>query len=232
MKVSTAKKAYEKDMLSGVRQRYKDHRDILTKSDDDEDRDRIIEHYTTQYMQSKYKAGAIPTDIMIRKALRAIDQVEAKQIAKIQDDINSVFSTEGITINAVEVSVDWVRSSTWGLNPHATVTIHYGGDQYYWMDYMGTASGCGYDKLSTAIASAINQSAVFRRDISMLYLSRRRYSKDRIPCGISGSSWTIPHFEGGTGFSSFDSIMRELGFNRTSFAESKNHDYYLYKRKK
>ena len=52
----------------------------------------------------------------------------------------------------IDVDVNYVRNATWGWNPNVTVDAHLNGvrrDRTY-----GSASGCGYDKLSAAICYA------------------------------------------------------------------------------
>lgn len=56
-------------------------------------------------------------------------------------------------IKEIKVRVSWVRSRTWGANPHAEVTLIF--TDGYADRVSGTASGCGYDKLSAAITDAI-----------------------------------------------------------------------------
>ena len=50
----------------------------------------------------------------------------------------------------IQIKVNWKKNRTWGLNPHAS---------FYAFDglYKGTASGCGFDKLSSAVAEALNK---------------------------------------------------------------------------
>lgn len=50
----------------------------------------------------------------------------------------------------IEVKVEWKKSKTWGMNPHA-VAYHPGGAA------TAKASGCGYCKLSTVLAECLDQ---------------------------------------------------------------------------
>ena len=65
------------------------------------------------------------------------------------------------TLTACRVSVEWKKSRVWGYNPAVTVdawTVDTDGAQEC-ATTTGRASGCGYDKQSTAIAEAFNASA-------------------------------------------------------------------------
>ena len=68
-------------------------------------------------------------------------------------------------INTINISINWVKSKTWGNNPHATITTDAG------QLTEGRASGCGYDKESAAIAEALNKN----NDIlKLLYVAKNK----------------------------------------------------------
>ena len=93
--------------------------------------------------------------------------------------------------------------------------------------FTGTASGCGYDKESAAIAEALNQCDSV---LQLLYT----YKENALAAGESDESKTascgrsncsiigygagygaIPYFEGGVGSSCFWSILKKCGFTVT-----------------
>ena len=60
----------------------------------------------------------------------------------------------------VDIDVRYVRNATWGWNPNVTVDAHLNGvrhDRTY-----GSASGCGYDKLSAAICYAFRDNPLLQ----------------------------------------------------------------------
>ena len=60
----------------------------------------------------------------------------------------------------IDVDVRYVRNATWGWNPNVTVDAHLNGvrhDRTY-----GSASGCGYDKLSAAICYAFRDNPLLQ----------------------------------------------------------------------
>lgn len=134
----------------------------------------------------------------------------------------------------IEISVDWVRNKTWGNNPHAKITD--GGD---W--YTGTASGCGYDKISAAVAEALNQSNSILKALC-------EAKEEALKNGASDASDTctgrdnrdilgygsgynpVPAFEGGVGMGSFDNIFKKLGFE-IHYQGGKTWDSYVMTRK-
>ena len=59
----------------------------------------------------------------------------------------------------IKIEVEWRRNRTWGYNPTAEVWVN---THYY---NTGKASGCGYDKESSAIESALRDSASLQKFI-------------------------------------------------------------------
>ena len=97
------------------------------------------------------------------------------------------------------VCVEWVRSSTWGYNPHATVY----GFNAVTKDY---ASGCGYDKESAAIAGAFNTNPEIMR---ILY--NHAENGGSFPYGVHTFAG-VPAFDGGCGVSVFYHIFDACGY--------------------
>lgn len=121
-------------------------------------------------------------------------------------------------IKSITIRVDWVKNRTWGLNPHCETLTSNG-------YYNGVASGCGYDKLSTSIAQALNQ------DTSIL---KRLYNKyeEALRKGVSprefvgyGSGYITPYFDGGVGYGSFRNIFNNLGAKVNQWNETKTSDF-------
>ena len=97
------------------------------------------------------------------------------------------------------VSVEWVRSRTWGYNPHATVY----GFNAVTKDY---ASGCGYDKESAAIAGAFNSNPEIMR---IIY--EHANNGGVFPYGVHTFAG-VPAFDGGCGVSVFYNIFDACGY--------------------
>ena len=97
------------------------------------------------------------------------------------------------------VTVEWVRSRTWGYNPHATVY----GFNAITKDY---ASGCGYDKESAAIAGAFNANPEIMR---ILY--NHAENGGSFPYGVHTFAG-VPAFDGGCGVSVFYHIFDACGY--------------------
>lgn len=91
----------------------------------------------------------------LRAELRDIEKKRAAALAWL-DACNAAPAFDVMMIN-----VDWVKNPTWGNNPHAGVAVY--GDNGPSERLNGSASGCGYDKRSAAIDSALRHSLIFSR---------------------------------------------------------------------
>lgn len=102
-------------------------------------------------------------------------------------------------LTAADIVVTWAKNRTWGMNPTAEVMTGT-------VRTTGTASGCGYDKESAAIAEAFNRHPSVMR---ALYEHAEKgglfaYSVYQTAC--------VPWFDGGCGVSCFRSVFEGLGY--------------------
>lgn len=144
-----------------------------------------------------------------------------KRIADFLAECDRIAQAEPLT--HLYISVDWVRSSTWGMNPHAEIIANDG-------RFTGRASGCGYDKLSAATADALNQSKSALKLIYNKYeeaLRKDPKATKRDAVGY-GSGYSKPYYEGGVGFSCHDSIFRNCGAIVHEWHEGKAWDSMRY----
>lgn len=149
---------------------------------------------------------------MIGKASRAAKKDSAKRLAKLEI-VENTPRPEYITVN-----VEWVKNNTWGYNPHASVC----GDR---TRTFGTASGCGYDKQSAAIATACNENYEILR---ILYDHAENGGK----FSYSVLSYAgMPYFDGGCGVSCFGPVFDECGYKWRCTGSGKTFDCYTAERK-
>lgn len=145
-----------------------------------------------------------------------------KNMKKIETIKNANNNIETITVN-----VEWVKNPTWGYNPHATIYTNNGDITE------GKASGCGYDKESTAIAGALNKN----NDIlKLLYTAKNKKmtlkkTNNRDLLGYGSGYGVLPYFEGGVGVSSLLNIFRKLGYNIQEHHTNKSDFYTITKNK-
>lgn len=199
--------------------------------------DWILERYTTKKQFEKYQNKKATKSETIKKAIerrkKEIDKNTIKELEKLETIKNAPTFTD------IEIVVDWVKSNTWGHNPHATVRM-WNGETFE--QYEGRASGCGYDKESAAIASALNQCngllKVFTEYKEKQLKKNRKADKNAGACtGIDNRNAIcygfgydcIPYFEGGTGTNCFLNGFELLGYKTQQTHTEKIDIYRIYK---
>lgn len=167
--------------------------------------------------RQKTKTKAEQVKILIAK----IKKEYSRNLEKFFTECDQIAAAEPITY--LYISVDWVRSSVWGMNPHAEIRANDG-------TFSGSASGCGYDKLSAATAEAFNKSHSVKQLIFDKYEQALRKNKAAALRDVVGygSGYKKPYFEGGVGFSCHDSIFRNCGATVHEWREGKSWDCMTY----
>ena len=90
-------------------------------------------------------------------------RAELKQIEKKRADALAWLAKcdKAPALDSLLVNVVWVKNRTWGDNPHADVCVY--NTEHTVERLIGSVSGCGYDKRSAAVDSALSVSPVFGR---------------------------------------------------------------------
>lgn len=192
------------------------------------DPDRGLKANSTKTRWNQYKAGTISREKAVELATKRIKKKIEKETAAKLARLDRV--ANATDLNYISVSVDWVRSRTWGHNPHTEVRTNTG-------TYHGTASGCGYDKESAAIAEAFNKCDSILKALYKLKEDGLRAGKtdasetactgfdNRSICGYGSGYSVLPYFEGGVGVSCFWSILKDCGY-KTREQHTKHSDFY------
>lgn len=112
--------------------------------------------------------------------------------------------------NTIIIKIDWTRSRTWGATAKAADNFGNVSD---------VASGCGYDKASTALAGVLNQHlSILKR---MYAAKDKAIAAGRKPgephgntdvLGYGAGYGVLPYFEGGVGISSHVEVLKRLGY--------------------
>lgn len=152
-------------------------------------------------------------------------------------------------VKRIKITIDWVRSYTWGNNPHLEAEVYYHDGSYDSMT--SKCSGCGYDKESTVIADVFNHFLKYKLwakpytelrngDTSNKYSSNggnvSDIGKNPIPYGITSGRYEtqlgniIEHrgFSGGIGTNCYYAISQFIGGTFTHIADGKKYDVYQY----
>lgn len=121
----------------------------------------------------------------------------------------------------IKLEVEWRRSTMWGYNPSVDMRWEDANGEWHYMEKAGCASGCGYDKHSAAVASALNKH--FK---NLLYSIRNKRTTNK-PYGISYYEGSFPSFEGGVGMECYPKIFQWLGFEMRHVANGNTYDKWV-----
>lgn len=159
---------------------------------------------------------ALKTYLISRKT-KATEKEIQKQLTHLQT-VEQASDLESIT-----VSIEWKKSRMWGNNPTADARVC---DKEYGHNYnSGSIGGCGYDKESTAIAQAVNQSNSFLK--AMYQVKEQNVATNNRDLFGYGSGYGIlPRLEGGVGVSCYPKIFETIGFVFKNTASGKTFDVY------
>ena len=124
-------------------------------------------------------------------------------------------------IKEINISVEWKKSRTWGANPTATARIDFiGGRREV---FTASASGCGYDKESAAIASALNQCNSF---IKLLFEVESKDPESKVYGYSNSKKGFFPSLSGGVGVSCYPAVFALAGFEWKKTGWGKTFDCY------
>lgn len=199
-----------------------------------EENESILKKNLTPARLKRYEEGKITRDEAIKlafnRARKLWDNYEDEAFKKIKE------AAEAPEVVSVSISVEWHRSKMWGYNPAAEVVIVDSNGHY--SKFFGSASGCGYDKESSAVAEALNQSAPIKKLLcdkkeksireGKTYEAGSTMNKNYISYGAGYGS--VPYFEGGVGMSSHEGVFRACGLKLKNSNHGKHFDTYYFER--
>lgn len=197
--------------------------------------DEGIKKYSTDYRWNQYQSGKISREKAVEYAVvRTLKKLEKELWA----DLERLEAIENAKIPSfISIKTEWVRSRTWGNNPHIEIYVQGEGS------FEGRASGCGYDKESAAFASAAKSSFALKKILCELKEAALKEGKsdksetsctginNREVCGYGAGYVPIPTFEGGVGMNSIISIFKRYGYKVVE-SHGKRYDSYELELKK
>lgn len=170
-------------------------------------------HYKQLTEKQQTKTFKEIKNIIIEKEIKQY----TKRLEKFFEQCDIIAKTE--PARYISIEVNWAKNRTWGNNP--TAEIRSAGEYT-----TGRASGCGYDKLSSAIREALNKNNHILNLLYNAYEKALRKDKNislRDSLGY-GSGYKTPYFEGGVGYSCFKSIFNKLGAKINTWQDGKTWD--------
>jgi len=175
--------------------------------------------YLSQLLPATKKNHVFKTVSELKSYL--IDRLEKQTVKKIESLQNKLNFNDNLQeIESLTITVEWKKSSMWGMNPNAECFISGLGTLK-----SGSVSGCGYDKLSTAVAEVLNQIPQF---LQLMYIVKNKnYKKSNREClGYGSGCGILPNFEGGVGVSCYDRIFTNIGYKFETVSSGKTFDVF------
>lgn len=164
----------------------------------------LNQHLTPSKRAKDWTKGALKAHLIERQ-----NKVLNKRLT---EQYNRIDLIEGTTrkVNRIDIVIEWRNNRTWGANPKAFATVYHNDNTIERFE-SSSIGGCGYDKQSTAIAQALNQSNEF---LKMMYTEKNRPKNknktNREVFGYGSGYGILPSIEGGVGASCYYSIMEKL----------------------
>ena len=194
-------------------------RELLEQVREAQDLTQLFEHWVIRDFLPKNKSPKDFSELNDAQSYltKRIEKHYLKAIAKDLEHLLDIEKAE--EFKYFNISVEWKKSATWGANPTAI------GYDYSGRYSSGSIGGCGYDKLSTAVAKVLNQSKAL---LKALYLEREKDLKTdlRDLFGYGSGYRILPRFEGGVGVSCYPEIFKKIGFEFRQTGNGKMYDCF------
>ena len=192
-----------------------------------------LQKWSTVTRWKQYQNGTINREQATKYACKRIDNAYNKYLVNDASKLDTAAAAPDIS--SISIHVHWSRNSVWGWNPTATVTTYSvtGGRTVT----TGHASGCGYDKLSAAVANALNNNPGILKALYMVkeqalkegYAPEPGANYSNAKCIAYGAGYgAIPYYEGGVGINSTLDTLKKCGFTLVTSDRSGKHDDYFY----
>jgi len=163
---------------------------------------------------------------MSLEELRAylIKRKEAREKRRLNNELGEIVRIWNASeLKSCTISVEWCKSRMWGMNPRAIAESVTTGHSGY--SSSGSIGGCGYDKLSTAVADAINP-----MDEVLKPLYQLRDTDVNTPLrellGYGSGHDVLPYLEGGVGVSCYPRIFEKVGYKFSTVASGRTYDVF------
>lgn len=185
-----------------------------------EKRESVLQRESTSTRWDQYQKKWITRRELVEYTSKRIKRKCEKMLCSDLELLEQIAKTE--RPEKFTIHVEWVKNPYWGNNPHAEVITK--NEKYF-----GSASGCGYDKQTTAIAEAANQSLQILKILCSkkeLELRKGKTGKNRDIIGYGSGSYAIPKLEGGVGISSFKNIFESCGYEWNDYS-GESYDMYI-----
>lgn len=185
-----------------------------------EEMESVLQKESTRTRWEQYQKKWITRRELVEYTSKRIKRKYEKILRSDLELLEQIAKTE--RPEEITIYINWIKNPYWGNNPHAEVTD----DK---RKYFGSASGCGYDKRTAAIAEGANQSLQILKILcnkKELELQKGKTGKNSDLIGYGSGYSAIPKLEGGVGISSFRNIFENCGYKWDDYSGEK-YDMYI-----
>lgn len=185
-----------------------------------------IERYGTAIRWKQYKDKDITRGQAVSYALKRM----AKEVQDRENDlVRKIERVENAgTLISANISVEWKYSRIWNMNPQATVSYTFKVDNIGYeanRNEGSVASGCGYDKMSSTIASALNGCPEILKPLYILANAHPDKELEKL-LGYGSGYGPLPYFEGAVGTNCYYNIFKSCGYTMREVTSGKTYNAF------
>lgn len=194
--------------------------------------DEGLRRYSTETRWGQYVNGTITREKAVEYAEKREEKKLTKKLNEKLEKLEKVSNAPDLEI--ASVYVDFIKSATWGYNPKVET---YADSKLT----RGSASGCGYDKESAAVAESFNKNYSFLKILYNLKeeaLQKGMSAESKTSCtgvdnrhivGYGAGYSVLPSFEGGVGVDCFWKILEKAGYKIMKKYGKRENTYIIHK---
>lgn len=181
--------------------------------------------WVTKHTQAQYDNGEIGVDTYVIRAEKRMRATLEKIRSAVLEKIAQVETVT--TPNRITILTEWKKSRVWGKNPHVSMIAEK-------QVYTGTATGCGYDKESAAIADALNACSGTLKilyDVKEAALAGDENISNEKAIGYGAGYGAIPYYERGIGVNTLVAILEKGGYEVKQYYSPERSFFEIEKRR-
>lgn len=164
--------------------------------------------------------------------LESLQKKWEKRYLKYQIGVEKYYdfsSIENEELESIHIILTWKKTRIYGYCPDGEMIAKAKSGKTF--KVTGAARCCGVDKVSTCIASMLNECKITFRELVRYYEKHAQSMKDEPHKVIGyGSGYSDPYFEGGVGMESIIPILNTLGFKLESEIHGM-HDCWFFRKR-
>lgn len=216
-----------KNLINAITKEYKNRlNDFITGINQVTETEELLQHWRYKDLIPKGKDVSKWTIEELRAYL--IKRKEKNNYGYIENQaqaIKDVFAADQLL--SVKISVEWKKSKMWGSNPTAECWYTFKGKDGTHSLYIKSSSisGCGFDKLSTAVAECLNMIPEVLKPLYQLK-EKNMCKNNRELFGYGSGHQILPKFEEGVGVSCYPAIFDKVGYKFETVASGKTFDVF------